>query len=89
MAVKKQGKSSAGKRTAPMAAKRNLDSKRAILREKSSFMVHHGNTKNRELLEALRQLRMAGARVLGFIYNDAPVEGKRYYYSYYNRGKGR
>lgn len=53
------------------------------------LVVRHGNTKNRELSEALRQLRMAGARVLGFIYNDAPVEGKRYYYSYYNRGKGR
>lgn len=50
------------------------------------LVVRHGETRNRDVAEMMRQLNMAGARVLGFVYNDAPVEGKRYYYrSYYGK----
>ena len=50
------------------------------------LVVRHGETKNKDVAEVLRQMRMAGAKVLGFIYNDAPVQGKRYYYrSYYKK----
>lgn len=47
------------------------------------LVVRHLQTRNREVAEVLRKLRMAGAKVLGFLYNDAAVEGKRYYYRYY------
>ena len=51
------------------------------------LVVRHGNTEGKDIAEMLRQLRMVGARVLGFVYNDVPVEGKRYYYRYYYDGK--
>lgn len=51
------------------------------------LVVRHGNTENKDIAEMLRQLKMVGARVLGFVYNDVPVEGKRYYYRYYYYGK--
>lgn len=51
------------------------------------LVVRHGNTENKDISEMLRQLRMVGARILGFVYNDVPVDGKRYYYRYYYYGK--
>lgn len=51
------------------------------------LVVRHGNTVNKDITEMLRQLRMVGAKILGFLYNDVPVEGKRYYYRYYYYGK--
>lgn len=51
------------------------------------LVVRHAQTRNREVAEMLRKLRMAGGKVLGFLYNDTPVDGKRYYYKryYYKR----
>lgn len=51
------------------------------------LVVRHAQTRNREVAEMLRKLRMAGGKVLGFLYNDTPVEGKRYYYRYYYKYK--
>lgn len=53
------------------------------------LVVRHGNTQNKDIGEMLRQLKMVGAKVLGFVYNDVPVEGKRYYYRYYYYGKNK
>lgn len=52
------------------------------------LVVRHEETHYKEIAEMLRQLKIAGARVLGFLYNDAPVNGKRYYYKKYY-GKAR
>lgn len=54
------------------------------------LVVRHDNTEHKDIAEMLRQLRFAGAKVLGFVYNDVPVGskryGKRYYYRYYYYG---
>lgn len=47
------------------------------------LVVRHMNTEYREVSEALRLLRMSEGKVLGFIYNDAPVAQKKYYSNYY------
>lgn len=53
------------------------------------LVVRHGSTEHKNIAEMLRQLKMVGAKVLGFVYNDVPVEGKRYYYRYYYYGKNK
>lgn len=54
------------------------------------LVVRHDTTEHKDIAEMLRQLRFAGAKVLGFVYNDVPVGskryGKRYYYRYYYYG---
>ena len=40
--------------------------------------VRHNSTCFAAAEEALRQLRMVDAKVLGFLYNDAPLESKKY-----------
>ena len=47
------------------------------------LVVRHGATDYRAVGEMLRQLELAEAKVLGFIYNGAPVADKKYYYHYY------
>lgn len=47
------------------------------------LVVRHMNTEFKEVSEALRQIRMAEGKVLGFVYNDAPVADKKYYSHYY------
>lgn len=46
------------------------------------LVVRHENSHYGEISEMLRQLNLAEARILGFIYNDAPIEGKKNYYYY-------
>ncbi len=46
-------------------------------------VVRHGVAEYREVNNMLSQLRMANARILGMVYNDAPVTGKSYYKHYY------
>lgn len=46
-------------------------------------VVRHGVTEYREVNNMLSQLRMANAKILGMVYNDAPVTGKSYYKHYY------
>ena len=48
----------------PLAMSKNLDGMVVIVR--------HGHTKKRDVSEAMRQLDLVGANVLGFVYNDAP-----------------
>ncbi len=52
------------------------------------LVVHHGKTEYREAAEMLRQLHFAEAKTLGFVYNDAPVERKKYYHNYYYAKNG-
>lgn len=48
------------------------------------LVVRHDATENKAIAEMLRRLRMVGAKLLGFVYNDVPVDDKRYYKkSYY------
>ena len=51
------------------------------------LVVRHGYARYREVSEMLRRLKMADARILGFLYNDAPVENKRYYDRRYYKKK--
>lgn len=46
-------------------------------------VVRHGVAEYREVNNMLSQLRMTNARILGMVYNDAPVTGKSYYKHYY------
>lgn len=46
-------------------------------------VVRHGVAEYREVNNMLSQLRMANAKILGMVYNDAPVTGKSYYKHYY------
>lgn len=56
------------------------------------LVVRHNVTAKREVAEMLRQLRFAGAKILGFVYNDVPIVGKKYgkrYYRYYRKNYGK
>lgn len=46
-------------------------------------VVRHGVAEYREVNTMLSQLKMASAKILGIVYNDAPVTGKSYYKHYY------
>lgn len=55
------------------------------------MVVRSGVSEQQMLAEALRQLEMVNVRILGFIYRDCAVSGKKYgkkyskkYYKYYN-----
>ena len=43
------------------------------------LVVRHQDSQYKEIKEALRLLRLSGANVLGFVYNDAPIAGKKSY----------
>lgn len=48
------------------------------------FVVRHENSEFKSVSEGLRLLKLADAKVLGFLYNDAPLDGKKsYHYKYY------
>ena len=47
------------------------------------FVVRHNTTDVRAIRDALGQLKMAGSRIIGFLYNDAAGgEGSYYSHSY-------
>lgn len=46
-------------------------------------VVRHNETEYPELNETLNQLTFANAKILGFVYNDAPVHSKKGNYYYY------
>ncbi len=46
------------------------------------LVVNPGTTHREAAVRARRQLEALGARVLGFVFNDAPVDGRRGYYGY-------
>ena len=53
------------------------------------LLVRHNSTRFNDVDEAIRQLRLVDAKILGFLYNDAPLEGKKYsskYYAYSKKG---
>ena len=45
------------------------------------MIVRHKHTRRREVLEAIRQLRLVNAKILGFVYNGVKSKGS-YKYSY-------
>ena len=47
------------------------------------IVVRHEVTDTRAIADTLNQLRLAGAKVLGFIYNDVTQGGGKYYSKYY------
>ena len=47
------------------------------------LVVRHEVTDYRAIADMLGQLRMAEAKILGFIYNDASSGDSRYYRNYY------
>ena len=47
------------------------------------LVVRHEVAEYREISAMLSQLRLANAKILGMVYNDAPVTGKSYYKHYY------
>lgn len=47
------------------------------------LVVRHNVAEYREVGSMLSQLQMAGAKILGVVYNDAPVTSKSYYKHYY------
>lgn len=49
------------------------------------IVVRHEQTEYKEISNVLRQLKIADARILGFLYNDVPISSKK---SYYSRGYG-
>lgn len=51
------------------------------------LVVRHEQTEHRAVAEMLNQLHLANANILGFVYNDVPADGKKYYKRYY-RGNG-
>lgn len=53
------------------------------------LVIRYGKTEYREAAEMLRQLHFADANPLGFVYNDAPVERKKYYRSDYYATKSK
>ena len=42
------------------------------------LVVRHNSTRFDVLEETIRQLRLVDAKILGFLYNDAPLENKKY-----------
>ena len=51
------------------------------------LVVRHEATQYKDVTEMFRLLELSEAKILGFIYNDAPVESKKYYSHYYAYGK--
>ena len=49
------------------------------------LVVRHNVTEYKAIAAMIKLLRIADARILGIVYNDAPAESKKYYksYSYY------
>lgn len=47
------------------------------------LVVRHNHTKFDAVNAMIRQLRLADAKLLGFLYNDAPLESKKYGSYYY------
>ena len=47
------------------------------------MVVRHGYSEHQRLNEAFRQMRFAGAKIIGFVYNDKSNNNK-----YYKKGKG-
>ena len=47
------------------------------------LVVRHNVAEYREVQSTLNQLKLADAKILGLVYNDAPVTGKSYYKHYY------
>lgn len=47
------------------------------------LVVRHNVAEYREIQSMLSQLKLADAKILGIVYNDAPVSEKKYYKSYY------
>lgn len=50
------------------------------------LVVKHGHSQYRAINSMMAQLQMANAKVLGFIYANAPTGGSKYYKSYYGYG---
>lgn len=44
------------------------------------FVVRHGYTRKRDVMDAFRQLKYTKVRMLGFVYNDYAGDHDRYYY---------
>lgn len=55
----------------PLAMSKNIDGMVVVVR--------HGHTKKSDIMEAMRQLELVGANVLGFVYNDAPINKHSYH----------
>ena len=55
----------------PLAMSKNIDGMVVVVR--------HGHTKKSDIMEAMRQLKLVGANVLGFVYNDAPANKHSYH----------
>lgn len=51
------------------------------------LLVRHNMTEYPEMNLMLNQLKFANAKILGFVYNDAPVESKKGGYYYYAKKK--
>ena len=51
------------------------------------LVVRHEAANYRDITEMFRLLELSEAKILGFIYNDAPVTSKKYYSHYYAYGK--
>lgn len=50
------------------------------------FVVRNETTEYRAVADSLDQLRLAKAKVIGFVYNDADISGgNKYYHSYYQK----
>lgn len=47
------------------------------------LVVRHGVAEYHEVSSMLSQLRLTNAKILGMVYNGAPVTGKSYYKHYY------
>lgn len=49
------------------------------------LVARHALAEKREVREMLNQLQLADAKILGFVYNGAPITEKKYYKNYYYR----
>ncbi|MBQ1317250.1 MAG: CpsD/CapB family tyrosine-protein kinase [Lachnospiraceae bacterium] len=47
------------------------------------LIVRHQVTEYRAISDMIGQLRLAGSKIVGFVYNDAHNEGGQYYHRYY------
>ncbi len=47
------------------------------------LVIKHGHSQYRAISAMMNQLKFADAKVLGFIYVNAPASGKKYYHGYY------
>ncbi|MCD7858540.1 MAG: CpsD/CapB family tyrosine-protein kinase [Clostridiales bacterium] len=48
------------------------------------LVIKHGHSQYRAISAMMNQLKFADAKVLGFIYANAPASGKKYYHGYYS-----